>query len=273
MDLERFGSNNYLLSLRDFFQEKYADKKIDLAIAILTPSLNFLLNYGSVIFPGTPIIFCGVDKTELANRSLPPNVRGFLQKREFAPTVEIALSLHPGTERAVVVAGTSDFDTKLLEQAKMEFGLYGNRLDFQYLTTLSLQDLLTELSHLPPRTLVLYTSLFRDGAGETYVPSQVVKRISAVANVPTYGFLDQYVGQGIVGGNVYSLSVHGVEMAKLALRVLAGTETGPQASEVATNKLLFDWRQLHRWGISESMPVVKFGFANRAHGSNTSRKF
>jgi C4-dicarboxylate-specific signal transduction histidine kinase len=44
-----------------------------------------------------------------------------------------------------------------------------------------------------------------------------------------------------------------VELAKLALRVLAGTDAPePQVYEVPTNKLLFDWRQLQRWGISES---------------------
>jgi C4-dicarboxylate-specific signal transduction histidine kinase len=100
---------------------------------------------------------------------------------------------------------------------------------------------------------VFYTSLFRDGAGETYVPSEAVKRISAAANVPTYGFLDQYVGQGIVGGSVYSLSALGAETAKLALQVLAGTAASrPQVSDVPTNKIIFDWRQLQRWGISES---------------------
>jgi signal transduction histidine kinase len=253
MDQSRFGSNNYQLLLRDFLQAKYADKKIDVAIAILSPSLDFLLNYGSVIFPGTPIVFCGIDKTELGNRSLPPHVRGILVKREFAPTVEIALSLHPTTERAVVVAGTSNFDTRLLEQAKIDFGFYEDRLDFQYLTTLPLRDLLTELSHLPPQTLVFYTTLFRDGAGETFVPHEVVERVSAAANAPTYGFLDQYVGRGIVGGNVYSFSAYGVETAKLALRVLTGTEApGPRVYEIPTNKILFDWRQLQRWGISES---------------------
>jgi signal transduction histidine kinase len=254
MDLSRFGSNNYRLFLRDFLQAKYADKKIDLAIAILSPSLDFLLNYGSVIFPGTPILFCGVDKTDLGNRSLPPHVRGILLKREFAPTVEVALSLHPNTERAVVVAGTSDSDTRLLEQAKIDFGFYEERLDFHYLTTLPLQDVLTELSHLPPRTVVFYTTVFRDGAGETFAPLEVVERVSAAANAPTYGFFDQYVGRGIVGGNVISLSAHAVEMAKLALRVLAGTTeaSAPQVADVATNKLLFDWRQLQRWGISES---------------------
>jgi signal transduction histidine kinase len=253
MDLSRLGWNNHQLFLRDFLQAKYADKKIDLAIAILSPALEFLLNYGSVIFPGTPIIFCGIDKTELGNRLLPPQVRGILVKREFAPTVEIALRLHPRTEHAVVVAGTSEFDTRLLDEAKIDFEFYESRLDFKYLTTLPLQDLLTELSDLPPRTLVFYTTLLRDGAGETLVPREVVERVSAAANAPTYGFFDQYVGRGIVGGDVNSISAHGVEAAKLALQVLAGTEMSrPQVSEVPTNKILFDWRQLQRWGISES---------------------
>jgi hypothetical protein len=212
-----------------------------------------LLNHGSVIFLGTPIIFCGIDKTELGNRVLPPHIRGIVLKREFAPTIEIALKLHPKAERAVVVAGTSDFDGRLLEQAKREFRFYEERLDIQYLMTLPLQNLLAELSHLPPQTLVFYTSLFRDGAGDSFVPYEVVERVSAAANAPTYGFLDQYVGRGIVGGNLYSVSTHGAETAKLALRVLAGTEAlGPQVYEAPIQKLIFDWRQLQRWGIPES---------------------
>ena len=78
MDLSRFGSNNYQLFLRDSLQTKYADKKIDVSIAILSPSLDFLLSHGSAIFPGTPIVFCGIDKIELGNRVLPPQVRGIL---------------------------------------------------------------------------------------------------------------------------------------------------------------------------------------------------
>jgi len=264
MDLSRFGSNNYQPLLRDFLEAKYADQKIDVAIAILSPALEFLLNYGSAIFPGTPVVFCGIDKTELGNRLLPARVRGILLKREFAPTVEIALRLHPRTQRAVVVAGTSDFDTRLLELAKIDFGFFQERLDFQYLTTLPLQNLLTDLSHLPPQTLVFYTTVFRDGAGETLVPREVVKRVSAAANAPTYGFFEQYVGQGIIGGQVNSLSAHGVEAAKLALEVLAGTAASrPQVAEIPTNKLVFDWRQLQRWGITESkLPAgseIRFG--------------
>ena len=53
MDLSRFGFGSYKTLLRDHFRAKYANKKIDLAIAVAGPSLDFLLSYGDEIFPGT----------------------------------------------------------------------------------------------------------------------------------------------------------------------------------------------------------------------------
>jgi C4-dicarboxylate-specific signal transduction histidine kinase len=80
-----------------------------------------------------------------------------------------------------------------------------------------------------------------------------VEHISAAANVPVYGFVDQYMGRGIVGGHLYSLAAHGPEAAKLALQVMSGTRPSEIALvEARTSTSQFDWRQLQRWGISES---------------------
>jgi signal transduction histidine kinase len=253
MDLSRFSSDTYRTLLRDFLRAKYANKKIDVAVAVIGPALDFLLDNGDTIFPGTPIVFCAVDRKELGDRSLPPHVRGILLKREFAPTLEIALRIHPQTTGVVFVAGTSEFDKRLLDQARSEFHVYRNRLVFSYLTDLPLPQILAELAQLPPQTIVLFTTFFQDSAGEAFVTHDVAQRISAAANSPVYGFLDQYLGRGIVGGSLYSSSAQGSEAAKLVLRVLAGTEpSGPTMLEVQTNKVLFDWRQMQRWGISES---------------------
>jgi ABC-type uncharacterized transport system substrate-binding protein len=224
MDLSRFDSDKYRALLKDYLRAKYASKKIDVAVAFFGPALEFLLKNSDVIFPGTPIVFCGVDKGELGDRSLPPHVRGVLLKREFAPTLELALSLHPDTKRVVVVAGTSEFDARLLNEARQQFKVYETRLTFTYLTTLPLQKLLTELAVLPPQTIVLFTTLFRDGAGEPYVPHDVVPLVSAAANAPVYGFLDQFIGRGIVGGSLYSSAAQGIEAAKLVSQVLDESE-------------------------------------------------
>jgi signal transduction histidine kinase len=253
MDLSRFDSSTYELLLRDFLRAKYAGKKIDVVVAVMGPALDFLLKHADIIFPGASIVFCGIDRRELDDQSLPSHIAGVLVKREFTPTLELALRLHPNTQRVVVVAGTSDFDTQVLQDAKTEFRVHESDLAFTYLTALPLHKLLSELSQLPSRTIVLFTTLFQDGAGKPFVPHEVVERISVAANAPVYGFVDQYLGHGIVGGSLYSLSAHGPEAAKLALRLLARSEPSkPLLVEHKTSKAMFDWRQLQRWDISEN---------------------
>ena len=94
--------------------------------------------------------------------------------------------------------------------------------------------------------------MFRDGIGQPFVPHDVVERVSSVASVPVYGFLDQYLGRGIVGGSLYSSSAVGAETAKMALPLLTGATPPQKFVEVFSNKIAFDWRQMQRWGISES---------------------
>jgi signal transduction histidine kinase len=178
-------------------------------------------------------------------------VYGVLLKREFAPTLELALRLHPKTENVVVVSGTSEFDTTLLAQAQKEFRSYEKRVSFTYLSELSLEQLLATLSRLRSRDVVLLLTMFQNGTGQPFVPHEVVERVSSAASVPVYGFLDQYLGRGIVGGSLYSFTEHGDETARMVLRLLAGAEPPQQLSEVFSNKVIFDWRQMQRWGISE----------------------
>jgi hypothetical protein len=110
-----------------------------------------------------------------------------------------------------------------------------------------------EVSKLPPQTVVLFTTLFQDGVGEPFIPHEVASRISTAANAPIYGFLDQYLGRGVVGGKLYSSAVHGAEAGNLVFEALAGfTPSGPSLLEPSANKVMFDWRQMQRWGISES---------------------
>jgi hypothetical protein len=77
MDLSRFNSDSYKTHLRDFLRAKYADKKIDVAVAIMAPALDFLMTYGDLIFPGASVVFCGLDRRQLGARSLPPTCTGF----------------------------------------------------------------------------------------------------------------------------------------------------------------------------------------------------
>ena len=83
------------------------------------------------------------------------------------------------------------------------------------------------------------------------MPHEVVPLVSARSRAPLYGFIDQYLGRGLVGGSLYSFSAQGTEAARLVLQLLSNdAPSGPRLVEPSTNKLVFDWRQMQRWGVA-----------------------
>jgi C4-dicarboxylate-specific signal transduction histidine kinase len=54
-----------------------------------------------------------------------------------------------------------------------------------------------------------------------------------------------------VGGSLYSFAAQGTEAAKITLKLLAGDRPAAVV-EAQPGRVLFDWRQLQRWGIAES---------------------
>ena len=252
MDISRFPDKRYDEQLREFFRQKYAGKRIDLIVAVMGPSLDFALKYGEDLFPGTPIVFCGIDSRELKGRSLGPNVTGVLVKREFKPTLDLALQLQPDTRQIVFVGGAAEFNRYWEQEARQELRELEGRAPIKYLTGLPMDELQKELPRLPPRTLILYLHIFKDGAGNTFNPTESLSLVAQKANAPIYIFFDQYLGYGAVGGHVYSFERHGAKAAQLGLRVLAGEKPAdiPILNE-GTSVTMVDWRQLRRWGISE----------------------
>jgi signal transduction histidine kinase len=259
MDISRFREPDYQNTLRDFYRRKYAGKRIDLMIGVMSPSLEFLLKHGDEISPGTPIVFCGIDKRELAGRNLPANMTGVLVKREFKPTLETALRLHPNAREVFFIAGTSAFNQYWREEARRELSEFEGRVKINYMNDLPMESLQAEVARLPRDSIILFLHLFRDGAGKTFSPNEAFSLIAQKANVPVYVFFDQYVGGGSVGGFVYSVDVHGTKAAQ----ILKGERPADiPTAEVSANVNMFDARQLRRWNISETQlppgAVVRF---------------
>ena len=252
MNVSQFTSTRDEQVLSEYYSEKYRDKKPDLIMAVMGPALRFLVRHADKAFPDVPIVFCGADASDIQSVALPGRVTGILVRRVFAPTIDVVLRLQPDTHRIVVVGGTSAFDRHLMAQARSEFQQFERRVAFDYLIDLPMRDLLGAVSRLPAHTAVVFVTLFRDGAGRTHVPHDVVSRISAAANAPVYVFVDQYLGRGAVGGHLYSLEQHGTTAAEIGLRVLQGDDPATiPVRELPSTANMFDAGQLARWHLDE----------------------
>ncbi len=101
--------------------------------------------------------------------------------------------------------------------------------------------------------MVYYLVVSRDGTGQNFHPLEYLDRVTAIANAPVYSWVDSAMDHGIVGGSLKSQTVETQAIGELALRVLRGERADSiPISSRDLNVRQVDWRQLQRWGISES---------------------
>ena len=250
LNLSQFKEPGYDGIVRDFIRRKYAGKRPDLIFAVMQPSLEFLLRDDQALFPGVPIVFCGLDASYLESHTLPPNVTGVLVQREYAQTLAIAQRLQPEMRDFYVIGGTTAFDRQLQKIAWRDLAPYQRKVRIHDLTNLAMPQLMTTVKALPARSAILFVSMFRDTAGQAFIPHDAVAEIAAAANAPVFVAVDQYLGRGAVGGHLYSVDTHGRQAAEMGVHILRGEK--PPVVEQTVYRDVFDWRQLQRWNLDEA---------------------
>jgi PAS domain S-box-containing protein len=253
MDTMWFDRSEIEPEFLSLFRKKYEKRKIDLLMAAGADALDFALRFRQLLLPGVPIVFYNVAEDALNARGLQPGTAGVVLRFNLPGTLELAVRLQPNARRIVVVNGTSPYDRNWLRRAREALRSYEGRLEVSYWSGLPLQQLLDNLRKLPADSIVLYLAFSDDGAGHTYSPADVAKRVAAASAAPVYGVLETYLGQGIVGGAFPSFEAHGMLAGEVALKLLTGEKPesiGVQPSPQATATI--DWRELQRRKISES---------------------
>ena len=252
VDLSQYPGEDYVSLVRGFYRKKYQGQKFDLIFAQAPSVLNFLSKYGEEIFPGTPTVFGTLDQSRLAEIKLGPNITGVTTDIEPGKTLEAALRMQPDVQNVIVVSGTSPIDAKYLAQAQSQFRSFEGRVQFTYLSDLPIEALEKRLSELPENTITFYVTLFRDGAGQSFSLMDSVARVARASSVPTYSFVGHFLEVGSVGGFVFDNERDAKEVAKVALRLLAGEKPADIPVHLGdSNHYMFNWRELRRWRIDE----------------------
>lgn len=248
LDEDRLGGN--VAAIADTFARKYAGQHFDLIMTIGPPALRFLAQYGEQLWPSVPKVFADVDGRP---SRLPPNTTGVYGFFRFAPTLKLALQLEPEVQHVYYIGGGTPGEIVRRSIAQNEFRPYQGRLDFTYINGLPLPQLVNRLSNLPPHSIVIFTTFFKDNEGNTFVTANIAPLIVVAANAPVYGTLQGVIGKGIVGGSLFDFGTQTHAAAKLGLKILHGTPVASLAVEEGPpNKVVVDWRQLKRWAIAES---------------------
>ena len=251
MDTKHANAPEHYRMLYGLYKSKFANSRFDVIVSSDDDAFNFLLKHRDALFPGTPVVFCGVNylnDSMLAGRD---GFTGVMESFDVKKTLEVALKAHPETIRVYVFAdntATGIANRKISAEALVP---YNNRIRGVFLGNQDLVEARKKSLCLPPHSIVLMMMVPSDSHGN--VSEENLRDISDRCNVPIYSVWDFFLGRGIVGGRITSGFSQGEEAANLALRILNGEKAGsiPVVKE-SPNRYMFDYTQMQRFGVKRS---------------------
>ena len=107
-----------------------------------------------------------------------------------------------------------------------------------------------------------------DAAGVAHEANDALNKLSSSANAPIFSYDGSFFGEAIVGGPMHSVRKVSQITAAVAVRILNGEKAGDiKTPPTGFAAPIFDWRQMQRWGISESnLPARQHSLLPGANG-------
>jgi signal transduction histidine kinase len=237
----------------EYLAALFGSRKLDLIVTIGAPAAIFVQKYRSQFFPSTPLIIGGPERRAIDYNKLTANDAPVPVSLDFKQWIESILQVLPDTTHIAWIVGASPLERFWTEEFRRTSQPFMDRISFEWFNDLSFEDMQKRMSTLPPHSAAFFVDLRVDAAGVPLDRESVLPKLRAATTAPIFSYVDNYLGQGIVGGPMMSSEALGRRMAEAAVRILKGEvpadlkipPLGPDAPQ-------YDWRELRHWNIAEN---------------------
>lgn len=237
----------------DYLRALNHDQQPDLIIAIGSPAANFVQAHRKDLFPTTPMLFTLVERRRVDLDKLTEYDTVVAVANNDVAFFDNVVRVLPQTKTIAIVVGASPGETFWRNELAKSTALFADRVQFRWYDELSFEDMLKDAANLPPHSAIFWLGLTIDAAGVAYEGNSAFSRLFDAANAPIFFHDSIFFGKGIVGGPMQVIAGQGKKAAEVALRILDGERAGDiKPTFVVPAAPMFDWRQMQRWGISES---------------------
>jgi signal transduction histidine kinase len=253
LETARFAQPPDEAPLVDYLRALFAERNLDLVVAMGAPAARFFQKHRPEFFPSTPLLITAADQRTFSESVLTSNDAAVPSTLDLPKLVDNILQVLPDTNNIVFAIGASPLERFWVEGMRQAFQPFAGRVSFEWLDDLSQDEMVKRAATLPPRSALFYASVRVDAAGIPNEQNRLLARLQETANAPMFSYLDSNFGQGIVGGPVISTEDLGRRAAEVAVRILNGERPGSiKTPPVGLGAPVYDWRQLQRWSIDEA---------------------
>ncbi|MHB0769508.1 sensor histidine kinase [Bradyrhizobium sp. 5.13L] len=237
----------------DYLRSLYAGVPPDVVVSVGAPAARFAQKYRDQLFPDAPMVLTVVEQRLVNRADLTDNDTVISVQNDFTAVFDSVLKVLPGTKTIAVVIGASRLEQFWFNEIKRETAAFEDRVAFVWYNELSFDEILKRASVLPPHTVLFWGLMSVDGTGIIHESDLALRRLRAVANAPIFSYQEAFFNGYTVGGPMHSISATTTKTADAVIRILAGDRPGAIKFEpLQLGSPKYDWREMQRWGISES---------------------
>jgi len=247
VESHRFPGPDQLQLLRNFLQKKYEGQPIDVIVAQGAGPLAFA-RQNRELFGRPPVVTIVSPSGLIASKD---DVAGLQGGFFISGTVDLALGLLPETRSVYVIDGARQNDDELQSEVERQLKTRSG-ITLVYLKDRPLSDVLSRVAAAPAHSIVFFIKQTMMSRSESVDQREALKQVVRVSPVPVFGQLEDFLGQGIVGGYIWRAEEDARRLAIMARTIANGARVRDVEPGRATYSTMLDWRQLQRWHIPES---------------------
>jgi PAS domain S-box-containing protein len=234
----------------DYLKSKYAERRIDVIVAIGAPALRFARGHRQM-FGNPPIVTATSLISDIDQND---NITGVQAGQAVSTlgTADLARALRPDTCCVVVVDAIRGNTGDLEAEIRRRWAEQAGNLRLIYFRDLRLDELTSRLATIPKQSIVVFARQTIRTEAEDVDQFEALSRVVETSPVPVFTTVDDFIGRGAVGGYLWSFSENARRLADMTRRITNGVSTRDVPIERGTYTNMLDWRQLQRWQIAES---------------------
>ena len=259
IETRRFPGSQQSWLMKEYLRNRYADRPIDVIVAAASGPVTFARLYREMF--GAPAIVAILPPARQIAED-PDLITGLRGGSWVNGTLDLALTLLPGTRSVFVINGARDDNEEIESEVELQLKTYPRNLEFVPLRNLPLDDLVSRVATLPRDSIVLFFRQTMRSHSEDVDQFEALAQIVEAAPVPVLSPVEEFVGHGILGGYVWRFETDATRIADMATRIASGVPVRKIPIGELTQTNMVDWRQLQRWNIPEarvpSDSVVRF---------------
>ncbi len=240
-------------SLITLLQDQHRIDPASLVIAVLPNSIQFMEEYGDLIYPDIPRLYVIPDRAQTetivrdANNVVLTNENAAMAVNN---TLRLIGRLNPGLTDIYIFSGVDNYGPFQRQQVSDGLDEILPNINAHFFSGIPMGSLVSALGSVPEQSAGYLLSYEVDTLGNMFTTLDVLQELTENTELPIFGSFDSLFGNGIVGGNMDFASTRGADAARVAVDLVNGRNTSGSDS-AAQN--IFDARMLDRYGFDRSL--------------------